>query len=263
MIKQLLFVLSVFVFFACDEEKKPTPTASPFVKVNMIEKKSRKCVRDTVCAEINLNYPILTGGDNTAAVNAINDSLHQLALTGLQTNPKLSVEPAFDSVQNGLLMMLQQQVKLSPKWGANFFKTLETRTLLNTPKNVSFKITATGFTGGAHPYYQATFVTYDLNTGKSVKLTDVVRDTSALRPMLEKGFLDAKKESPSDTLKLSDLLLPGITRLPVSTNVCVVPEGLLFCYNPYEVSAWAVGPTEITISWDQLASLADRKRWLE
>jgi len=264
MIKHLFFLFAAVTFFPGCEEKKPKPTPSPLVSVNMVEKKSRKCVSDSVCAEVSLRYPILTGGDNTSAVNAINDSLQKMALAGIVANPNLTIEQAFDSAQVNLFALLQEQMKQAPDWGAGFFKSLETKSLLNTPKFVSFGMNASGFEGGAHPYYFGALASYDLNTGKSVELIDAVRDTSALRPMLEKGFLDAKKQSPADdTLKLSDLLFPEIGRLPVSANFCLVPEGIRFFYNPYEVASWAVGPTEITLTWEQLGSLADRKKWLD
>ncbi|GAB4490358.1 MAG: hypothetical protein OHK0019_09090 [Saprospiraceae bacterium] len=265
MIKHLLFLFAAISFFATScEEKKPKPTVSPLVSVNMVEKKSRKCVSDSVCAEISLRYPILTGGDNTSAVNAINDSLQKMALAGILANPSLIIEQAFDSAQTNLFALLQEQVKQMPNWGTGFFKSVETKTLLNTSKFLSFEMNASGFEGGAHPYYFAALTSYDLNSGKSVGLTDVVRDTSALRPMLEKGFLEAKKQTPADdTLKLSDLLFPEIGRLPISTNFCLVPEGVRFLYNPYEVASWAVGPTDITLTWEQLGSLADRNKWLD
>lgn len=264
MIKHLLYLFAALTFFLGCEENKPKPTTSPLVSVNMVEKKSRKCVNDSVCAEISLRYPILTGGENSAAVNTINDSLQKMALAGILGNPKLTIEQAFDSVQISLFALLQEQLKQMPDWGAGFFKAVETKTLLNSPKFVSFEMNANGFEGGAHPYYFAVLAIYDLNTGKSVELTDVVRDTSALRPMLERGFVDAKKQSPADdTLTLSDLLFPDIGRLPVSTNICIVPEGIRFFYNPYEIASWAVGPTDITLTWEQLGTLADRKKWLE
>jgi hypothetical protein len=44
---------------------------------------------------------------------------------------------------------------------------------------------------------------------------------------------------------------------------CVVPEGVRFIYNPYEIAAYALGQTDITLTWAQLGSLADQKKWLE
>jgi hypothetical protein len=261
MFKNIALFFVAVSLFACDE-KKPAPPP-PLLKVNMIEKKAENCVRDSVCATLSLQYPILSDGDNTTAMNAINDSLRLLALAGLEANPKLSVEQAFDSARINIYFMLQEQMKMMQDWAGGFFKEVKTNTLLNNPKYISFEVSASGYTGGAHPYYSSTLVTYDLNTGKSVALKEIVSDTAALRPMLEQGFLNAKKEGMPDSTRLSDLLFAEVKQLPVSDNTCVVPEGLRFLYNPYEVSPWAVGATEITLTWQQLGRLADRKKWLE
>lgn len=255
-------LLAAIVISAC-EEKKPVRQVSPFATVNMIDKNSRKCILDSVCAEVRLQYPILTGGDITSAVNAINDSLRLMALAGLETDPAWSAEQAFDSAQTRLYALLREHLIMVPEWTGGFFKEVKTNTLLNTAKLVSFEMSASGYTGGAHPSYSAVLATYDLATGKSIELAHVVSDTAALRPMLEKGFLAAKKEGSSDTTKLFDLLFPEIKQLPVSTNISIVPEGVRFLYNPYEVAPWAVGATEITLTWEQLGRLADRKKWLQ
>lgn len=260
--KQTIYLFLALVFFAC-EEKKAIPKPSPLVTVNLTEKKVRKCLRDSACIEIWLHYPILTGGDNSAAVNAINDSLCRKALSGLESDPVLTVEQAFDSVRTELYALVQEQVRKNPRWAGLFFRELKTKAILNTPRYISFEMAAGGFTGGAHPYANIALSSYDLATGKSVGLTQVVSDTSALQPMLERYFLSAKKAGLSDSITLADLLLPGITRLPVSANVCIIPEGLRFVYNPDKVSPWAVGATDLLLTWEQLGRLADRKKWLD
>jgi len=42
---------------------------------------------------------------------------------------------------------------------------------------------------------------------------------------------------------------------------CVLPEGVRFIYNPYEVAAYAFGQTDILLTWAQLGTLADKSKW--
>lgn len=49
---------------------------------------SKKCVHDTICAEIKLSYPVLTGGLNPVATQAINDSLLSFVYMVIGGNPK-------------------------------------------------------------------------------------------------------------------------------------------------------------------------------
>jgi hypothetical protein len=76
------------------------------------------------------------------------------------------------------------------------------------------------------------------------------------------AFIEEKKE-PGESPKLADLVFPEFKQLPMPMQWCVVPEGVRFIYNPYEIAAYALGQTDITLTWAQLGSLADQKKWLE
>ncbi len=249
-------MLATTAFFACKQDK-PAASTTP-VTITEAKLKAKDCVRDSTCAELSLVLPQLSGGANPAAIAAVNDSLRALALAGLETNPKLSLEQGFDTAATNLFNDLKEHLKMSPDWPGSYTREVTGKALWQSPRYASFQTEMYAFTGGAHGSYASVLSTYDLSTGKSVPLTEVVRDTAALVPMLEKGFVEAKKEGATDTLKLSDLLFEEFKHLPVSTNFCVVKEGVRFFYNPYEVAAWAVGSTEITLSWEQLGALAKR-----
>ena len=252
--------LTAAAFFACKQDK---PAAATPVTITEAKLKAKDCLRDSACAELNLVLPQLSGGANPVAIAAINDSLRAQASAALEVNPKLSLEQAFDSSMLDLFNGLKEQLKMAPDWPGSYSREVAGKTLWQSPRYASFQVEMSAFTGGAHGNYAAVLSTYDLTTGKSVPLTEVVRDTAALVPMLEKGFVEAKKEAATDTLKLSDLLFEEFKHLPVSTNFCVVKEGVRFFYNPYEVAPWAVGSTEITLTWEQLGALADSKKMSE
>lgn len=257
----LALTLAITTFFACKQDKPAASAAA--VTINEAKLKAQDCVHDSVCASVSLVLPQLAGGANAAAITAINDSLRSLALSGLEVNPQLSLEQGFDTAATNLFNDLKEHIKMSPDWPGSYTREVTGKAAWQSPKYASFEMTTYGFTGGAHGSFAAVLGTYDLATGKSVNLTDVVRDTAALVPMLEKAFVEAKKEGPDDTVKLADLLFPEFKQLPVSTNFCLVQSGVRFFYNPYEVAAWAIGSTDITLTWEQLGALADKKKWAE
>jgi hypothetical protein len=41
----------------------------------------------------------------------------------------------------------------------------------------------------------------------------------------------------------------------------VVADGVQFLYNPYDVASWAVGRTDVLLTWQELSGKADRTRW--
>lgn len=257
----LTLLLLSLVTFACQQDKPATPVAPP-VTVAFQEYKFEKCVKDSVCARINASWPVLSGGTNAAAIKAINDSLQLYAGAGMMSNHQMPLEKALDSTSLELYALLETDLKERPDWTSSYEQELTSQKVLQNSKIVSFNINASGFTGGAHGYYASAFSTFELTTGKELMLTDIISDTIALRPMLEKAFVDEKKaDMPDATLK--DLLLNPDAPLALPVNVCIVQDGVSFFYNPYEVASWAVGPTAITLTWDQLGALADRKKWIE
>jgi Protein of unknown function (DUF3298) len=102
-------------------------------------------------------------------------------------------------------------------------------------------------------------LTYDLATGKRVGITEFVTDTTAVVKMLEQAFRKDKqvgeKENIADHLLIPQMMLP--------INAGLVQEGIRFYYNPYEIAAYALGPTDVILTWEQLGALADRKKWIK
>jgi Deacetylase PdaC/Protein of unknown function (DUF3298) len=256
----LLLLLPASIIFSCKNEPK-TP-ASPVV-VTMSEAAGKKCVQDTICADLKLSYPVLSGGSNPNATQAINDSLLSFVYMVIGGDPALSLPQAFDSAVWNLYYMLQEQVDMSPDFPMGFSSELKSTLLFQNDKLVSVEMATFSFTGGAHGNYGSALNTFLLSNGKSVQLTDIVQDTAALRPLLEKAFVAVKGEEGGETYSLDELVFPENLPLSMPMQWCVVKEGLRVTYNPYEVAPYAVGQTDIVLTWEQLGNLADSKKWLD
>ncbi len=257
----LLFcLLAASALFSCKNEPK---TANAPVVVTMSDAVGKKCVMDTICAEVSLSYPVLSGGGNPEAVKAINDSLLSFVYMVIGGDPALPLPQAFDSAVWNLYYMLQEQVEMAPEFPMGFSSELKSTVLFQNSKLVSVEMATYSFTGGAHGNYGSALNTFLLSNGKSVQLTDIVQDTAALRPLLEKAFVEAKVEDGGQKYTLEELVFPENLPLSMPMQWCVVKEGLRVTYNPYEVAAYAVGQTDIVLSWEQLGSLADSKKWLD
>ncbi|MBP6812598.1 MAG: DUF3298 and DUF4163 domain-containing protein [Saprospiraceae bacterium] len=254
----LVLLLTTGILFSCkNDTKQPTPLV-----VTMTEAASKKCVHDTICAEIKLSYPVLTGGLNPVATQAINDSLLSFVYMVIGGNPKLPLPQAFDSASLNLYMMLQDQLDMSPDYPGGFTNELSSKVLYQNVKLISVEMSNYSFTGGAHGSYGSALNTFLLANGKALQLTDIVQDSAKLRPLLEQGFVAAKNVD-GEHYQLTDLVFPESLPLPLPMQWCIVKEGLRLTYNPYEVAPYAVGQTDIVLSWDQLGSLADKKKWVD
>lgn len=258
LLTSLSAVLIVAVIFACQSDKpanKPSPLSITEAKL-----KTQECVHDSVCAYVTLLLVQLSGGAQPAAIAAINDSLRSLALNALEVDAKFPLEQGFDTSAHRLFRDLKEHLKMAPDWPGGYERSVTAKTLWHSPRFASFQTEMYSFTGGAHGNYANILSTYDLGSGKSLSLTEVVRDTAALVPMLETAFVAAKQQD-GEKVSLAELLYEGMGHLPVTTNFCLTEQGVRFFYNPYEVASWAVGSTDVTLTWTQLGALADQSKW--
>jgi hypothetical protein len=104
-------------------------------------------------------------------------------------------------------------------------------------------------------------VSYDLQKGGApLEITDLVSDTNAVRPILEKAYKVSKGLKETDPL--SELVYPEIQQIPMPAGAGVSAEGIHFYYNAYEIAPYAVGPADVLLRWEQLGALADKNRWI-
>lgn len=246
---------------ACKDSTPKMPPVAP-VTVKMEHLGYKKCIKDSLCAEVTVDYPVLSGG-NPEAIKIINDSLSAYANYCIFNNPKLSLATAVDSSGINMYAGMVEQSQPDMEYAMSYSNELKCVNLLQNNRYYSVAFSYYSFMGGAHGNYGNGLNTFDLNTGREIQLTEIVADTNALRPLLEKAFVESKKEEGQPTPLLSDLVFPEFVKLPMPVDFAVTPEGLRFVYNTYEVSAYAYGMTDEVLTWAQLGTLADRSKWLD
>lgn len=253
-------ILGATTFFAC-QPSAPGPAAASPLTVTIATVKKEKCLRDSVCATLDLSYPVLSGG-NAAITNAVNDSIMAFVYLAADADPAWPMAQVFDSAAQKMYGMLEEDAAMrgADAIPMSFTNELKSKVLWQTNKYLSLEMDTWSFSGGAHGMYGTLLETFDLATGKILDLTAIIKDTTALRPLLEKAFVEAKKEDAPD-LTLQDLLFPEFKQLPMPVIYCIVAEGVRFMYNPYEVAPYAVGQTDILLTWTQLGGLADKGKW--
>lgn len=257
----LLFPIVLILLSSCNSNT-PQPSATPGpLSLEFKTQESKRCLRDSLCVWVNVQYPVLHGGSTPEVTRMINDTTLALVYLITGANRQLPAPAAFDTVAAELELLLQEQLDLMPDMELSYMVEVRSDARLQNKRYISYEIATEGYTGGAHGFFVTALMTFDLQNGHIVNLPEIIRDTTALRPLLEKGFLEAKQEEDS-SLTLADLLLEPEKPLPMPQNYCVTPEGVLFQYNPYEVAPYAVGPTGILLTWEQLGALAERGKWI-
>lgn len=257
-----LTVLAVLYLFACKSKDSNTPAAAVAADTLRYEMRTfvkHYCVNDRQCADFNIIYPDIAG--DSAQTKIIKDAIRARIVEGVGGNGKLPFEIALDSAAVNFINDFIQFKREVPAMEADQNIQMTGNVTLNNPKIATVRLDFNSFRGGAHPNSAVAVMTFDRASGRELKITDFIRDTTAVLSLLEKAYKEAKGLKATDDI--SQLLLLNATKLALPANAGILKEGILFAYGDYEVSPHAVGPADIVLSWEQLGALADKKRWLE
>ena len=236
-------------------------TASPdTLRYEVRRAAKRHCVNDEQCADFTIFY-LTMSGNNAAMAATVRSRVQARTVLGLGGNPNAPVELAIDSMGNQFIEEFIQLKRDQPKQTFNQSVQVTSNVLLNTPRIMTTRVNFYSFTGGAHPNIASVLQSFDLQRdGAELGAADLLSDTSAVLPMLEKAFLENKMMQANDDI--TKLLSPGLKRLPLPASVAVARDGIWFVYNEGEVAPRAVGSTDILLRWEQLGQLADKSKWL-
>jgi len=134
--------------------------------------------------------------------------------------------------------------------------TLEigTGVLFNERQLLTVYVHSYEYGGGAHGYGSSTYEVYDLRTGNTLKLSDILKtgQETKLRQLLEKQFRKQREIPENQTLKEYGLYENFIKP---NDNFYLDRSGIGFWYNPYEIAPYALGPSEIYIPFSMLEGM--------
>lgn len=263
--KPLLTAFAAFWALAlmCCKSKDTAPPKSNQLKSDPVQVSQKHCLdkANEKCAEFSISYPVFSGGDSLTT-QALNKSVQGYLLSAVGGNGELPFKQALDSAGLQFIQMYLDDVKDIPEMPGGYSTEITHKVPLLNANVVTIELDGYSFTGGAHPSPFGLLVSYDLTKGaKPLEILDLVSDTNALRPILEIGYKLGKGLKASDPL--DQVTYPETKQLTMPVNVGVAAEGIRFFYNAYEVAPYAVGSSDILLTWEQLGALADRKKWVD
>lgn len=138
------------------------------------------------------------------------------------------------------------------KFGAtwNYFQSTHDIIKYNSKDIVAVEHSYYSYMGGAHGNYYSNFSNIDLQQGKALQVTDVLKaDSSTLQKLLETAF---RKDYQLVGKSLEEVLFDPY--LATTDNFYITEKGLQFVYNPYEVAAYAVGQLYVFLPYAVLGN---------
>ncbi|MBV9242920.1 MAG: DUF3298 and DUF4163 domain-containing protein [Acidobacteria bacterium] len=225
-------------FFA-DQQMVFFAGAGKFSTLSM--KESIKLKRTEMSAE----YPQLTGVPNAAGFNVL---------------AKARVDREFAAFRKLMMGFTAADIKSEPADMGNYLD-IGYSVEYADDSLVSISYSTDEFTGGAHGNQGFFTLTYDLKTGKEVRLADLFKPGAAYLKTIASYAakdLQARKDPDSgENMGLAtDIFADGVK--PTADNFqfwAMTKKGLLVLFPPYQVAAYAYGPQQVIVPYSALKGI--------
>ena len=111
------------------------------------------------------------------------------------------------------------------------------------------------YEGGAHGISQRLVMNFDTKTGQQIELKDVFVPgyEQSLDDLLLKALITETGSKNEADLREKGYLYAMDMFAPV--NFVLGKDGVTFVYNPYEIAPYAMGMTELTLTYDELEKI--------
>lgn len=198
--------------------------------------------------------------DNAETAKAINDAI-QKRLFDMQG---LNMQQAVDSFARQYtheykqtLAPLYEQDKndeTKRRW-YEYHYTIDTKTKTGRDNVVVYLINMDYYEGGAHGIEQQLVMNFDALSGQQLTLKDVFVPgyEAKLTELLLEKLMEIADVKTMDELKAKDYLF-SMDMFP-SENFILDSDEITFIYNAYEIAPYAMGRTEISVSYSEVKDL--------
>lgn len=252
----LLLFVSLSLSVPVSSLANPSPVTFTQRKVEQRFGSCKQPEMNSECALIQVEYPEFTAPSNPKLAQTINQHLMKDILNHilLEDEPYPTLDIAVKEYGK-LYLSSKPYDGMSERLGWNI--EIDGKVYFQSNGLVSVGLKSTGFLGGAHPLTQVYYYNFDLHTGQVLKVTDLLAQPTAaekLNQMGEKYFRQARDLKPTADLEGEGLEFPK-KHFQLNNNFCFTPQGMIFYFNPYEIAAYAYGPTKITIPYAELKPL--------
>ena len=258
---RLSFSILLLLAFSCQPTGENTSDDRAPISVlfseEVVEEASAACGKDSSrCTRVLLQYPKVTKA--APAVQArINDTIemHVMRLfTPLSDEDSGSayIETPEEAAEE-FVAVYEAFLMDEPEYAQAWYAEVQGKLLFRNSNLATVKLESNTYTGGAHPLFFVDLITFGLEAGNLVELSDLIADKPALMKLAEKHFRRARGLQAEQSLQDEGFFWDGSFVLP--RNMGLTDKGLYLFYNPYEVAPYAAGPTEFVIPFQALKPL--------
>ena len=227
------------------------------------ERKSKGCdsLREDNCAKIRIEFPKITSFGNEVVKEKINNAVSDLFSKDLLGGTKSN---DFETQMNSFIEEYESFVNEFPDSYQSWFIERTGEVKLNKGNIFSIDYLEYSYTGGAHPNTFVTFKNFNLSDGKEIALDEVIptNKQSEFTSIAEAEFRKLKELTSEADLGQAGFWFEN-NKFYLNDNFLITDSSLIFYYNSYEITAYAFGPTELTIPYSKIKPLIREKTLLK
>lgn len=254
-IVKLLVLLAVFFAFAgtsySQSAADTTKTKKKKSTTKRIYKSYKGCKKSSgSCTYFELEYQVVNSGKAKTVINeAIQDSL--LSAANIFEYAKAT---NFKDAANNFIAEYDSSLKQQTN-GSNWYAETEGRINSNGKNVLSYYVSQSMYTGGAHPNSYLVYYNFDKGDGSQLTLEKIFGTgfEVKLNRIIDTDFRKMKGLSTTDNLQEKAGLFDN--KITYSRNFAVEKKGIRFYYNSYDIAAYVYGPTDLFIPWADLKEL--------
>jgi len=206
---------------------------------------------DPGCSRVVIEFPAIESAPGPTAADSI------MKVVGSFIFDETSGSKNLDSLMNGFIEMVREfrEDNRNSAMGLMWMETM-VEIIGDTNGVISLRAEIEGYTGGAHGFSTTLFANRDSYTGREVILEDILIEEyeEPLTAAGEKVLRRQQGLGPEDNLEKAGFWFPE-GNFYLNDNYAIIGRGLVFYYNAYEIAAYAHGPTEILIEYDDIGNL--------
>lgn len=148
--------------------------------------------------------------------------------------------------------MKDDEVLYTSTW--NYFHNISLKPILDNEQYLVMEYNAYDYTGGAHGYYYSLYYTYDKRLEKWLTQDDVfnMNEFAAIEFLIDQELRSQYQIGPSESLAEAENSIFIADRAHFPENFTFNKHGITFHYSVYELTPYAYGNFQITVSYEKL-----------
>ena len=177
------------------------------------------------------------------------------SITQFEDAKKQFTDSLAKDFESNLLEFYDKDDEFQEMYDYNF--ELEAKQSTETPNGIiAFKNVETSYTGGAHGSYLENYINFREDTGEAITSNALFgsKEKAVLKMIRQQILKDnncrttEQLEEKTGIFSLGDVYINDY-------NFLLQKDGIIFCFNPYEIAPWSEGVIHVKLTYEQLKGL--------